>query len=644
MPSAQDILGPDGPLARSLPGYAPRATQALMADAVTDALDERSVLIVEAGTGTGKTFAYLAPALISNRRVLVSTGTRALQDQLFHRDLPVLARSIGRPCRVALLKGRANYLCLERLGDAREQAGATAFARELAIIEAWASTTSSGDRREVSDVAETSRVWPRVTSTVENCLGSRCPLYEQCFVVRARREAQQADVVVVNHHLLLADLAMKESGFDQFLPGVDAFILDEAHQLPDIAGQFFGERFGQRALAGLIDETEVAAAGGGSALQGALAGVRQALADFRLAAPTAPGRYDWDDAGRRVVPALERLREAVDTLYEHVSPLTELSVALESVGNRLFDQLAILARFANGDATDGLTWIEVGKSSVALNRTPLDVSGTLGGMIAGRDAAWILTSATLAVGEDFSHFAERVGVPDARTVLLASPYDLENRARVYLPAGMPDPASDGYTECVMQSVAALTRQSNGGVFVLFTSHRALGLAATWASTNRRRLGRELLLVQGTAPRDELLVRFRAQANAILLGTGTFWEGVDVRGDALVIVAIDKLPFASPADPLVRARLKFLAGLGENGFVMHQLPQAVLTLKQGAGRLLRDEADYGIIVLFDPRITSKAYGKRFLEALHPMPVVRDEGEAVRFLERCAAASGDDDRPV
>ena len=637
--SATHLLGADGPLSRTLEAYTTREQQVLMAEAVEGALDDGRALLIEAGTGTGKTFAYLVPVLTSGRRTIVSTGTRALQDQLYHRDLPALTRAIGKPVSTALLKGRSNYLCIERLGGAGEREMGPAARRHLATLSRWASATRTGDRSEVVDVPEDSPVWPWVTSTLDNCLGQKCDHYETCFVTRARREAQAATVVVVNHHLLLADLAMKEAGFDQFLPGADAFVVDEAHQLPDIAGQFLGTTIGTLALAGLLDDLVLdAATHGGPAAAQAVQAVATALARLRDAAPHDVGRYEYAPHAATLHESLLGLTDAVAALAARLEPLGELSVGLEAGAERLRARAVDLAHFADTDTVEGLRWIDVGRRGLRLNLTPLDTSAAMAGMIRAREASWVFTSATLAVGEDFSHFAERLGLPEARSVKLESPYPLAERALIYLPPAMPAPSDPDYVDAVMSSATPLLKTTRGGAFFLFTSYRALGQAQRWLTRHKSAAAGRQVLVQGDMPRDALLKAFRADGRAVLLATGTFWEGVDVPGSALSLVVIDKLPFASPTDPLVQARIEHLRRLGENPFARHQLPQAVLALKQGVGRLLRDASDYGAVVLCDPRLSSKAYGKAFLDALAPMPVASTLAAVRSFYRTLETGTG------
>ncbi len=613
-----------------------------MARAVGAALARGEPLIVEAGTGTGKTFAYLVPALLSGRSIIISTGTRTLQDQLFRRDLPLLGRGLGRPVRVALLKGRSNYLCRHRLELATRQLGlpglSRTLARPLSRIARWAESTRSGDLAELADLPENSPLWPQVTSTRENCLGAECAHFGRCHVLEARRAAQAADVVVVNHHLLLADLALKDEGFGDLLPGADGVILDEAHQIPDIAAQFFGQRWSVRQAQILARDAlaELAAAAvRDAAVAAALGELDAALGALARALPGGAGRRDWSQLSDEFVDTLPRIEAA----------LAELALRLEGLGagaglaqaaRRAEALRDALAGVRTADEDTGLRWVEAGPGGLSLEFTPFEVADRLRGYVEARPCAWVFTSATLTVGEEFGHFAARIGLPDARTLRIDSPFDYREQARIYLPPGMPEPTHPGYGARFLEACVPLLEASGGRAFLLFTSHRALGegvaaLRARWPEPPFP------VLVQGEAPRETLLTRFRALGNAVLLGTGSFWEGVDVKGDALAIVAIDKLPFASPDDPLLKARLEGIRRRDGNPFVEYQLPQAVLALKQGVGRLIRDVEDFGVIVLADPRLTAKSYGRVFLKSLPPAPVSRDAAAMAAFLtERLAAA--------
>ncbi len=629
MTDLSDYFSERSPLHKHLPGFQARAGQAWMAQAVADAIAGAEKLVVEAGTGTGKTFAYLLPALLSGRKTIISTGTKALQDQLYHRDLPLVGKAIGRPVATALLKGRANYLCLHRL----DQASGASLVAELNAVRAWRHRTRTGDRAELVDVAEDSPVWPLVTSTADNCLGQQCPEYAECHVVAARRAAQEADLVVVNHHLLLADLAMKEEGFVEFLPDAEAVILDEAHQVPDLAVQFFGVALGSRELERLVEETRAATlALAQSDLNRRIDGLETAVRRLRAAAPREQGRYELGAVLDDLQAPLDELARALHDLQAALAELDDASVEVEKLQERLLVAGERLALLCSDDAWEGLRWLEVHPRSLRLHLTPLDVSTRLHGLIGNDRQAWVFTSATLAVGEDFSHFTSRMGLDDAAGLAFPSPYDLERNGLVYLPPDLPQPSDRGHTAAMLDAIAPLFALTGGGVFCLFTSHRALDNARRWFERHAKVLGPRPLLAQGDAPRDDLLRRFRRHGDAVLLGTGSFWEGVDVRGPALSVVAIDKLPFASPADPLMMARLEHIRRSGGNGFMDHQLPQAALALKQGAGRLLRDHADFGVVVLCDPRVTSKRYGERFLQCLAPMPTTSSLEDVVAFFDR------------
>jgi ATP-dependent DNA helicase DinG len=626
-----DFFGEQSPLRDLLPGFQPRPGQAWMAEAVAEAIANLDKLVVEAGTGTGKTFAYLLPALLSGRKTIISTGTKALQDQLYHRDLPLIGKAVGRPITTALLKGRANYLCVHRLEHVDDVSAS--LLGDLDAVRQWQHHTDSGDRAGLNEVAEDSPIWPLVTSTADNCLGQQCPRYGDCHVVKARRAAQEADLVVVNHHLLLADLAMKESGFVEFLPGAEAIILDEAHQVPDLAVQFFGVSLGSRELQRLCDEVHAAILPlGDTELRRRASALDTAIKSLRAAAPRQEGRHQLDELLPGMRTELDALRMALLDIVQGLAAANESSVDIDKLHEQLLGVSERLALLVTDDSWDGLRWLDVSARSLRINLTPLDVSTTLAGLIDNGYQSWVFTSATLAVGEDFSHFTTRMGLGGVQGLTFPSPYALQDNGLVYLPPGLPQPSDPGHTDAVIEAVVPLFEQTVGGIFCLFSSHRALNAAKRWFKTRKRTLAGRKLLVQGSAPRDDLLRRFRGAGNAVLLGTGSFWEGVDVRGSALTVVAIDKLPFASPADPLMMARLEYIRREGGNGFAQHQLPQAALALKQGAGRLLRDEADYGVIVLCDPRISSRSYGKTFLKILEPMPATDSAADVERFFAR------------
>ncbi|HWJ34645.1 MAG TPA: ATP-dependent DNA helicase [Steroidobacteraceae bacterium] len=606
-----------------------------MATAVGLALARAEPLIVEAGTGTGKTFAYLVPALLSGRSVIISTGTRTLQDQLFRRDVPLLAKALGLPVKVALLKGRANYLCRHRLELTLQQgsllAGERGVARLLARVSRWAATTRFGDLAELTDLPEQSSVWPMITSTRENCLGQECPQFSRCHVVDARRTAQAAEIVVVNHHLLLADLALKDEGFGDLLPGAEAVILDEAHQVPDIAAQFFGQSWSVRQVQILLRDVvaELAAAAVRAPhIAGEIAIVEGHLDDLRGCVPGGAGRYDWANLPESFTDILLPLETSLGDLAKELEGLGA-GAGTANCARRAQTLAASLGALSSVPEESGLRWVEAAANGLSLQFTPFEIADRLRGYIEARPCAWVFTSATLAIGDDFSHFATRIGLPDARTLHIESPFDYPTQARIYLPRNMPEPQHPDFAVRFIAACAPLLEASGGRAFLLYTSYRGLaeGVAALKARFPQPPFP---VLVQGQAPREALLNQFRELGNAVLLATGSFWEGVDVKGEALSIVAIDKLPFAAPDDPLLKARLEGIRRRGGNPFSEYQLPQAVLSLKQGVGRLIRDFDDFGVIVLGDPRLKTKGYGKVFLQALPPSPVITDAAAGAQFL--------------
>jgi ATP-dependent DNA helicase DinG len=631
----QDVFSMGGPLARALPDYTYRPEQAVMAKAVGAALARLEPLIVEAGTGTGKTFAYLIPALLSGRSVIISTGTRTLQDQLFRRDVPMLAKALGLPAKLALLKGRTNYLCRHRLELATQQGSLLGPSRDLARLIArvsrWAGTTKTGDLAELTDLPEQSPIWPSITSTRENCLGQECPQFSRCHVIEARRNAQAADIVVVNHHLLLADLALKDEGFGDLLPGAEAVILDEAHQVPDIAAQFFGQTWSVRQVQVLMRDITAelnAAAIRAPSLVEAVLAIDAHLDGLRFALQRQPKRYEWADLPDTFLDALPEIETALSGLGEQLEGLGG-GAGTANCARRAAHLANALAQLRELPEESGLRWVEAAAGGLTLQFTPFEIAERLREYVESRPCAWIFTSATLAIASDFSHFAARIGLNDARTLRIDSPFDYRDQTRLFLPPRMPDPQDPAFAEKFIEACAPLLEASGGRAFLLYTSYR--GLAEGVRALKARFPDPPFpVLVQGEAPREALLNRFRDLGNAVLLATGSFWEGVDVKGDALSIVAIDKLPFAAPDDPLLKARLEGIRRRGGNPFFEYQLPQAVLALKQGVGRLIRDFEDFGVIVLGDPRIKTKAYGRVFLESMPPSPVVSDVTVAAEFL--------------
>ena len=633
MDSPQHILGPQGPFARQVDGFAPRAEQQAMSEAVFRALQDGHHLIVEAGTGTGKTYAYLVPALMSGLKVIVSTGTKNLQDQLFHRDLPVGREALQVPVSVALLKGRSNYLCLHRLELAEEiPFGQVEDARKIQVIRQWAGRTRIGDIAELPAVDEQDIIWSKVTSTPDNCLGSDCDYYDRCHLVEARRQAQAADVVVVNHHLLFADMALRETGFGELLPSADAFIIDEAHQLPDVASSFFGTGLSGNQLLELARDSRdeyLREINEDREVERLADQLDRAVRDMRLLFRQPGQRGNWKEvAGQRDMQEVTgTLQLRLDELKAALEQCAPRNKAMEKCHQRAEELAARFKLLTAVHDSDDIHWYEVHKRTFSLHLTPLDIADNFREQLAQHPASWIFTSATLAVADSFEHFQRRLGLEQADTARWDSPFDFAQQTLLYLPPSMPAPNAPQYTEAVVEQARAVLSITRGRAFLLFTSHRALQEAARLL---RDRIGWPLF-VQGEAPRDVLLERFRQAGNGVLLGTSSFWEGVDVRGEALSCVIIDKLPFASPGDPVLQARIEAMQKQGINAFMNYQLPAAVITLKQGAGRLIRDVNDYGVLMICDPRLTGKPYGRVFLQSLPPMPRSRELSAVQAFFD-------------
>ncbi|MBX2882091.1 MAG: ATP-dependent DNA helicase [Granulosicoccus sp.] len=636
MESISAILGNEGPVAQLLPNFAPRVEQQHLAEAIFSSLENHSVLVGEAGTGTGKTFAYLVPALFSGQRIIISTGTRHLQDQLFHTDLPLVKQALNSGATVSLLKGRANYLCKHRLARALRHPALnnTENAAHLRLVNDWARTTETGDIAEVLHVPEDSMVWSFITSNDDFCSEHEFEDLDDCFIHRARKKAQESDIVVVNHHLFCADLALKEEGFGELLPSANGFVIDEAHQLPDIAAQFFGRKLSSRQLLDLSRDTvgeQLHEAPDMVELRDMASQLETGVRHFRLAFDIEPTRDAWITIASRpaIDRELERITLLLGSLRDALESVASRGKGLESCYRRAVQHAASLARFtANEPNKEYIHWFETYRSGFSLNMTPMTVAQPFQRAMEAMPASWIFTSATLAVGGDFSHFKTNLGIEAADELLVDSPFDYRQNAMLYLPEGLPEPQHSGYTNSAMQAVLPIIEASHGRTFLLFTSYRALHEA-----------GRFLegkfdfpILMQGQMPKRELLEAFQSAGNAVLLGTSSFWEGVDVRGDALSVVVIDKLPFGSPGDPVMAARIDHMKQAGGNPFFEYQLPQAAITLKQGVGRLIRDVTDRGVLVLCDPRIRTKHYGEVFINSLPPMPISRDLPEIEAFFNR------------
>ena len=632
--SSAHLLGEDGPFASALPGFAPRQAQIEMAQVVERTLSSGESLVAEAGTGIGKTLAYLVPALLSGKRIIVSTGTKTLQDQLFFRDLPLVREALGLSVRPALLKGRSNYLCLHRMQMARTDGRLPSreAVTELEGVLDWSARTVDGDLSIGGGISEDSGLLPFVTSTTENCLGAECPEFDGCFVAKARREAQEADVVVVNHHLLFADMAIKQRGFGEVLPGAAAFIIDEAHQAPETASRFFSVTLSSRQIQDLCrdflaESAEVSGAMG--TLRNPVAECLQKLREMQaLISERLPDRGPWARllADESVRSGLQELDRSIHVLADETAELEGRAKGMDACIQRLRDLQLRLDRFDAPPSGEEVRWFERRGRGFTLNITPLEVSSVFNAFRETAEAAWLFTSATLSVGGDFSHFTSRMGLEDANTLQLDSPFDYPNNALLWLPEQLPEPREHGFVPALLERVVPLIEASRGRAFLLFTSHRALREAAALLAERVE----YPLFVQGEQPRSLLLEQFRKSGSGVLLGSASFWEGVDVIGDALSLVVIDKLPFAAPDDPVMEARSTQLRSAGGNPFMQLYLPQAVISLKQGAGRLIRDFNDRGVLVICDPRIRTRSYGRIFMDSLPPMRQVDDPAEVECFL--------------
>jgi ATP-dependent DNA helicase DinG len=632
------LFSEGGMLAHAVQDFRLRPFQLEMAREVAAAIAENGILIAEAGTGTGKTFAYLVPALLSGAKVIISTGTKTLQDQLFDRDIPTVRNALKVPVTVALLKGRANYVCHYHLERAASDARLPTRedARHLAVIQGFARTSTTGDKADCSSVPESAAVWSYVTSTRDNCLGSECPHHDRCFVMAARRQALAADIVVVNHHLFFADLVLRDEGAGELLPACNTVIFDEAHQLPETASMFFGVSVSTSQYLELARDTRVEAAASAREsmeLPDAAGALEKAARDMRLVFK--------EDSARLPLHVAERHREFARVLDGVITALARLggllaehaqrSEGLERCWQRALTLAEQTERWRSGTDATRVRWIELFNRALHLNSTPLSIAGTFREQLASQPRAWIFTSATLSVGGDFTHYSGELGLEHARCMSWDSPFDYARQAVLYVPKNLPEPNTPEHTAAVVAASVPLIEACGGRAFLLFTSLRAMREAREMVHDTFARRGLKYpLLAQGDSSRTELLARFRQLGNAVLVGSQSFWEGVDVRGDALSLVVIDKLPFAAPDDPVLAARIDMLNREGRNAFLEYQLPQAVITLKQGAGRLIRDENDKGVLVICDTRLVTRGYGRRIMQSLPRMRYTRDAGDAVRLL--------------
>jgi ATP-dependent DNA helicase DinG len=632
------VFSETGALAQVVPGFRARQGQLEMAEAIKKVIQNQSVIVAEAGTGTGKTFAYLVPALLSGGKVIISTGTKTLQDQLFGRDIPTVRDALKVPVTVALLKGRANYVCHHHLERAKDD-GRLPTRDDvvyLARIESFARISNTGDRADLAEVPENAGVWPLVTSTRDNCLGSQCEHYDKCFVMKARKQALESDVVVVNHHLFFADVMLRDEGVAEILPACNTVIFDEAHQLPETASLFFGQSVSTTQLVDLARDARIEAATSAkdaAELPVMASALEKAARDLRLA---------FEDSGTRLPAVALRNRKTVtEALATATEKLTDLAETLHAQAARsegltqCFERAdglrAQLAGWREDKDASLVRWVEVFHQSVQFNATPLSIAEIFRKQVEAQAKAWIFTSATLSVNGNFAHYVNELGIESAQTESWASPFDFANQGLLYVPQQLPEPSTPDYTRAVVEAALPAVEASRGRAFLLFTSLRAMREAHGLLTEEFKRRGWDYpLLVQGEGSRTELLMRFRELGNAVLIGSQSFWEGIDVRGDALSLVMIDKLPFAPPDDPVLSARIEKINAEGRNAFMEYQLPRAVISLKQGAGRLIRDETDRGVLMICDPRLISKSYGKRIWRSLPPMTRSRDIADVAAFF--------------
>lgn len=642
------LFGAGGPLGPAVGSYKPRRSQTEMAKAIASAIDSQTTLIAEAGTGTGKTFAYLVPALMWGGKTIVSTGTKNLQDQLFLRDIPTVRAALQAPVSVALLKGRSNYVCHYHLERTLQNGRMTSRddVGHLREISRFIKMTSSGDKAELAKVPENAMIWNLVTSTRDTCMGAECQYYQDCFVMKARKEAQQADVVVVNHHLFFADVALKDTGVAELLPSANTIIFDEAHQLPDTATLFFGNTVSTSQILELCRDVlaEGLAHARGIDWAKTVTVVEKAARDLRLTFPQDIVRLSLPQIAPSsdFFPALDTLKDELDGMVAVLETQAERAETLEQCrvrGVELAQQLSSWkfdpkAKIAAGE--EAVFWVEAFSSSLQLHKTPLSIAPIFNNQREGTPRSWIFTSATLAVKNDFKHFSDQMGLTGEPSHTWPSPFDYGQQGLLFVPQNLPQPNSLGYTDAVIDCALPIIEAAGGRTFFLCTTLRAVKRAAERLADEFKQRGLNFpLFVQGERGRTELLDQFRAAGNGVLIGSQSFWEGVDVRGDALSLVIIDKLPFAPPDDPVLAARIEVMEKQGKNGFMHHSLPEAIINLKQGAGRLIRDEGDRGVLMICDPRLISKPYGKRIWQSLPPFKRTRDTAEVIEFFRQLPA---------
>ncbi len=629
-----------GELSQSIQDYRVRQEQVDISVLIDEAITNKKRLIVEAGTGIGKTFAYLVPAFLSGGKIIISTATKNLQDQLFTKDIPMIRDALNVPVTLAMLKGRSNYLCHLRLENAMSE-GAFMTKEDvtyLHLVNQHAKHSPDGDRSELDTIPESSSIWPQVTSTKENCLGQDCSFYKECFVMNARKKALAADVTIVNHHLFFADLNMKEEGISELLPKATTVIFDEAHQIPDIASIFFGKNVSTAQISEIVQDgyqiylkhmKDV------SDFETTLNDLEKVNKDFRLVFPRESNRYPYQKISTfsrfdsAYEDLIEKLKKLIKLLAHHKDRDTEIEKYFDSANEILLNFDA----WREDKDNNSIKWVEVYSQSVQLNNTPLSIADMFAKHINNESTSWIFTSATLAVKNNFDHFKNQLGLIDADSVSKESPFNYAEKALLFVPKAMPDANHENFNFAVVNQIYPFIKASKGRAFILCTTLKSMREIYTLLQDKIETDQLDYpIYLQGDGSRNHLLNKFREHGHAILIGSLSFWEGVDVKGDALSLVVIDKLPFFSPEDPVLAARIDKINQSGKNAFMEYQLPNAVITLKQGAGRLIRDEFDKGVLVICDTRIIEKAYGKRMWQSLPPFTRSRDDFEVIQFLEK------------
>lgn len=634
MKTIKEVFSDGGSLTNLIDDYRHRPEQEDMAHRIFSAISEGQNLVCEAGTGTGKTVAYLVPALLSKQKVIISTGTRHLQDQLYQKDLPLVLEALASPATTMVLKGRSNYLCLEHMDIAINDTKDLNYQNmsDLQEVVQWSSSTKTGDINELGMIEENSVIRSRITSTTENCLGQSCPSFDDCFVFKNRKAALESDLVITNHHLLLSDMSLREKGFGEVLPLADVIVFDEAHQLPELASTYFSQTMSTRQLLELITDIKTAdheEAGDIEELAGALAKFEKLIRDVRLVFGREDQRLNWLEVWEKSLlsTALPEMLTAFQGVIDILETACGRGKLLDNCWQRAKAHYNYIDSYIETKNEESIRWVEIRGHHLYLNQTPVNISETFQQRLSEYNATSIFTSASLAINDDFNYYSRQLGLEECQTQVWNSPFDYQTQTCLYVPLDLPEPNQFEFFDAFIERTIKLLSYSEGHAFVLFTSHQALKKSADI-------LSKEIdypIFIQGQAPRSELLNQFRQTKHAVLLGTSSFWEGVDVKGEALSLVIIDKLPFASPDDPVLQARLNHFSKQGSNPFMDHQVPQAAISLKQGVGRLIRDVTDRGVCVICDKRVVRKAYGKRIIRALPPMPITHELDDVKDFFK-------------